>query len=237
MDLRELQKAYLDNLRQVTEEKLEIGSLIRTIISIDEGLVFKDGRKQKPKKLVIIGVDKIKKVCYGSVLVNTKMSPKSVYSASFLSAQYLLHQTDYPEFLKYDRYGHDVAKDIVRETVFNLAVDRSNRIREKSLAQGKKADTVADFMSDIDLPFEGWIPEWGEDHCPYAEVWRTYYEKYPWFREFAPFYCDVIDTTTIENYSKCLSHRITQNVLNEGTACLREYFESDSVKKGEYTYG
>ena len=66
MDLRELQKAYLDNLRQVTEEKLEIGSLIRTIISVDEGLVFKDGRKQKPKKLVIIGVDKLKKVCYGS---------------------------------------------------------------------------------------------------------------------------------------------------------------------------
>lgn len=63
MDLRELQKAYLDNLRQVTEEKLEIGSLIRTIISVDEGLVFKDGRKQKPKKLVIIGVDKLKKVC------------------------------------------------------------------------------------------------------------------------------------------------------------------------------
>lgn len=62
MDLRELQKAYLDNLRQVTEEKLEIGSLIRTIISVDEGLVFKDGRKQKPKKLVIIGVDKLKKV-------------------------------------------------------------------------------------------------------------------------------------------------------------------------------
>lgn len=54
MDLMELQKAYLDNLRQVTEEKLEIGSLIRTIISVDEGLVFKDGRKQKPKKLVII---------------------------------------------------------------------------------------------------------------------------------------------------------------------------------------
>lgn len=104
MDLRELQKAYLDNLRQVTEEKLEIGSLIRTIISVDDGLVFKDGRKQKPKKLVIIGVDKLKKVCYGFVLVNTKMSPKSAYSASFLSAQYLLHQTDYPEFLKYDSY-------------------------------------------------------------------------------------------------------------------------------------
>lgn len=36
--------------------------------------------------------------------LNTKMSPKSAYSASFLSAQYLLHQTDYPEFLTYDSY-------------------------------------------------------------------------------------------------------------------------------------
>lgn len=104
MDLRELQKSYLDNLRKVTEDKLEIGSLVRTVISIEEGLVFKDGRKQKPKKLVIIGVDKVKKVCYGSVLVNTKMSPKAAYSDSFLSAQYLLHQTDYPEFLKYDSF-------------------------------------------------------------------------------------------------------------------------------------
>ena len=102
MDLRELQKAYLDNLRQVTEEKLEIGSLIRTIISVDEGLVFKDGRKQKPKKLVIIGVDSERQICYGSVLVNTKMSPKSAYSESFLATQYLLLQTNYPDFLKDD---------------------------------------------------------------------------------------------------------------------------------------
>lgn len=61
MDLRELQKTYLDNLRKVTEDKLEIGSLVRTVISIEEGLVFKDGRKQKPKKLVIIGLASIMK--------------------------------------------------------------------------------------------------------------------------------------------------------------------------------
>lgn len=104
MDLRELQKAYLATLRQVSEDKLEAGALVRTVISVDEGLVFKDGRKQKPKKLVIIGVDKQQNVCYGSVLINTKMSPRSAYSASFLSAQYLLHQSDYPEFLRYDSY-------------------------------------------------------------------------------------------------------------------------------------
>lgn len=104
MDLRQLQQAYLGELRKVTEEKLEIGSLIRTVISIEEGLVFKNGRKQKPKRLVIIGIDRDRKVCYGSVLVNTNMSPKAVYSDSFLSAQYLLRQTDYPEFLDYDSF-------------------------------------------------------------------------------------------------------------------------------------
>lgn len=35
-----MQKTYLDNLRKVTEDKLEIGSLVRTVISIEEGLVF-----------------------------------------------------------------------------------------------------------------------------------------------------------------------------------------------------
>ena len=104
MDLRQLQQEYLDNLRKVTEEKLEIGTLIRTVISIDEGLVFKDGRKQKPKKMVIIGVDSERQICYSSVLVNTKMSPKSAYSESFLATQYLLLQTNYPDFLKYDSY-------------------------------------------------------------------------------------------------------------------------------------
>ena len=45
MNLRELQDLYLNEVRAVTEEKLEIGSLIRTIISVDEGLVLK-GRRE-----------------------------------------------------------------------------------------------------------------------------------------------------------------------------------------------
>ena len=49
MDLRELQKSDLDNLRKVTEDKLEIGSLVRTVISIEEGLVF----LKQPKLLLI----------------------------------------------------------------------------------------------------------------------------------------------------------------------------------------
>lgn len=137
----------------------------------------------------------------------------------------------------YDRYGSETAKDIVRQTVFELGVDRSDQLRDEALRRGLNADGTEDFMSVTDLPFMGWIPEWGEDHCPYAEVWRTYFEEYPWFVEFATFYCDVIDTTTIENFSRRLSHRITGNVMLKGTSCTREYFQSEKVEKGEYTYG
>lgn len=70
---------------------------------MDEGLVLK-GRREKPKRLVIVGVDKDTKTCFSSVLVNTKMNPKAQYTDSYLKAQYLLEQANYPEFLKYDSY-------------------------------------------------------------------------------------------------------------------------------------
>lgn len=144
----------------------------------------------------------------------------------------------YFHFVKvlYEEYGPEKAKDLVRQTVFEQAVDRSDILREKAIAAGKGTDTVQDFHDVLDLPFCGWIPEWGEDHCPYAEIWRGYVKRYPWFQEFATFYCDVIDTTTIENFTKHLSHRITQNVIVEGQSCEREYFESGSVKEGRLTY-
>ena len=137
----------------------------------------------------------------------------------------------------YESFGHDRAKELVQKTVYELAEDRADQMRDNAICRGMPTDTADDFMAVIDLPFDGWIPEWGADHCPYAEVWRTYFDDYPWFKEFAPFYCDVIDTTTIEKFTHKLSHRITRNVINGGTSCKREYFESDEVKRGGYTYG
>jgi hypothetical protein len=53
----------------------------------------------------------------------------------------------------------------------------------------------------------------------------------------ASLYCDVIDTTNIENFSRTTSHRLTQNLLWGDRSCEREYFESDAVQQGTYTYG
>lgn len=113
MDLRELQDTYLRNERAVTDEKIVPGALILTILSTDDGLVLKN-RTSKPKRLIIIGVDRMNNhsislplillICYGSVLVNTNMNLQATYSQEYLSAQYLLKAVDYPEFLRYDSY-------------------------------------------------------------------------------------------------------------------------------------
>ena len=105
MDLRELQANYLAKEREVTDERIQQGALILTVLSEEDGMVFKNGRTGKPKRMIIIGVDTANDICYGSVLVNTKMSPKSRFSDEYLSAQYMLSQKDYPEFLDYDSYA------------------------------------------------------------------------------------------------------------------------------------
>lgn len=100
-----MQAAFMAEQRRVTEERLEIGALIRTILSEEDGLVFKNGRTEKPKRLVIIGVDKENGICFGSVLVNTNQNPRASYSEEYLTAQYMLTQENYPEFLDYDSFA------------------------------------------------------------------------------------------------------------------------------------
>ena len=135
-----------------------------------------------------------------------------------------------------EEFGKDKAKPLIQKAIFELAIDRSEQLREKASKQGLEF-TMESFMKVIDLPMIGWVKELGRDHCPYAEVWREYFDEYPWFKEVAPLYCDVIDTTNAENFTRSLSHRITKNVLTGSESCEREYFESEQVIKGVFSYG
>ena len=54
--------------------------------------------------MIIVGVDKVNKVCFGTVLVNTKLSPSARFSPLYFATQYCLKQESYPEFLDYDSY-------------------------------------------------------------------------------------------------------------------------------------
>ena len=101
MDLQELQRQY----REVTEDKLVAGALVQTRLNRDDGLVLPSEQQDRLKKMVIIGVDKVNRVCYGSILINTDINPRSLLSPDFFATQYLLHRTvDYDSFLDYDSY-------------------------------------------------------------------------------------------------------------------------------------
>jgi hypothetical protein len=134
-----------------------------------------------------------------------------------------------------EELGYEKAKPLIQKTIFALSLDRTNQLRETAQTQGT-GFTCESFNAVSDLARIGWVKELGRDHCPYAQTWVKYYEEYPWFRELAPFYCDIIDTTNIENFTRSLSHKLTQNVLLGDETCEREYFPSEAVAKGKFTY-
>lgn len=137
-----------------------------------------------------------------------------------------------------DTLGKEDALSAVRKAIFKLSIDRSNRMREKARELGLET-TLENFGKVSDLArsgWDGWTPELGGVKCPYAEIWLTYYDENPWFKQFASLYCDVIDTTNIENFTRTTSHRITKNLLWGDDECTREYFESEQVKQGIFTY-
>jgi hypothetical protein len=137
-----------------------------------------------------------------------------------------------------DSLGEEKALPIVQKTIFGLSIDRSNKMRDKAKELGLET-TLENFGKVTDLArsgWDGWTPDQGGVKCPYAEVWLTYYDEHPWFKRFASLYCDVIDTTNIENFTRTTSHRITKNLLWGDDECSRQYFESEQVKQGIFTY-
>ncbi|MCL2565063.1 MAG: nitroreductase family protein [Defluviitaleaceae bacterium] len=138
-----------------------------------------------------------------------------------------------------DTHGEEKALELVQKAIFNLSLDRTDRTRAKALEAGVETN-LEQFSVFNDLPIIGWRA-WDESmgglRCPYAEQWVDYYDKHPWFKPFASLYCDVIDTTNIENFSRTLSLKIPQKQLSGDAECKFNYFESDQIKQGIYTYG
>ena len=135
--------------------------------------------------------------------------------------------------------GEEKALTLAQQTVFEFGIDRTDGARERAAKLGLET-TLENFPLVNDLPskaWSAWKPEMGGVRCPYAETWLGYFSENPWFKRFASFYCDVIDTTTIENFSRTTSHKITKNLLWGDDCCDHEYFESEDVKKGKFSYG
>lgn len=134
-----------------------------------------------------------------------------------------------------DKFGIDEAKMLTQKAIFELAVERSDYLRSRAKELGLEF-TPETMMEVSDIPLLGWDASRKINHCPYAERWMKYYSDYSWFKEFAHFYCDIIDTTNCENFTKDTSHKIIKNVLLGDEVCERIYYKSDEVKKGIFSY-
>jgi hypothetical protein len=137
-----------------------------------------------------------------------------------------------------DTLGEEAAFSLAGKAVFELSLDRSGNARKKAAEQGLAA-TLENFPRVNDLPQAGWDewrPDMGGVRCPYAETWIPCFREHPWFRKFASHYCDVIDTTNIENFTRTTSHRLVKSLLWGDDECAREYFESPEVREGKLSY-
>jgi hypothetical protein len=132
----------------------------------------------------------------------------------------------------YEHLGEEDAKKLLGEAVANRAVERGKKLAAKaeSLSLEKNAEN---FFQVTDIPFLGWDPAYGKYVCPFAESWAARYDENPWFREFAPMYCDINDTLVNENYTGDTSQRITKNVLRGDETCERVYFPICEKKETE----
>ena len=143
MKLSELQEEFWRKEHEVTEERLVRGALILTILSEEDGLTFNNGRTSKSKRLVVIGIDKKQELCYGSVLVNTKMNPRASYSDEFLSAQYLLQQKNYSDFLDYDSF-------VDCGVIFSISLQKLKSGKYYGLLNEEDLSSIMDILETTD---------------------------------------------------------------------------------------
>ncbi len=135
-----------------------------------------------------------------------------------------------------DRFGEEEAIPMVQKVLFDRAAERAMDMIRRAEEQG--VERVPGSIGKMtDVPFLGWDKELGRFHCPYGEAWIHRIEAEPWFEKFANLYCDVTDTTIAEVFTAAYSHKLFKNVVNGEDSCEREYFLSDDVKNGRYTYG
>ena len=135
-----------------------------------------------------------------------------------------------------ERLGEEETVQIATHVIFRRAAERALDMVRRAKEQGV-ARVPENIIKMTDVPFLGWDESLGRDTCPYGAAWNRRIAENPWFRRFACLYCDVTDTTIAEIFTGCCSHKLYRNVVLGDETCEREYFPSDEVKTGKYTYG
>ena len=132
--------------------------------------------------------------------------------------------------------GDEAAREMVRRVLFQRARERAAAMVARAQAQGIER-TPENMPRVSDIAYMGWAPALGREHCPFGVAWNARIAQYPWFREYARMYCDVMDTTVAEAFTGNCSHKLLKNVVLGDESCERVYYPDEAVKDGHFTYG
>lgn len=127
-------------------------------------------------------------------------------------------------------------KRIATRVLYRRAKERADAmiVRARELGLERTPENIG---VTSDVPYLGWVPELGCEHCPYGAQWLKRIKEAPWFEPYAALYCDVTDTTIAEVFTGKYTHRLTENVVHGAQSCERIYTEDDRVAQGFRTYG
>ncbi len=131
--------------------------------------------------------------------------------------------------------GDGKARRIVKQVLFRRALERAEQMVFRARDEGLPR-TPENIRRLSDVPYLGWVPELGADHCPYGERWKRRIEEQPWFREYAALYCEVTDTTIAEAFTGSHSHELLKNVVLGDERCERRYFPCEETARGRYSH-
>lgn len=137
-------KAIIADKEKVDMSSVKVGDIIYVPLDEEDGLILKDGYKDRLKYIVIIGFTP-EGVAVGALLINSEIDP-SKRSPELLDCQYPLLHRDYNHILDYDSWLD--CSDIFEIPKLKIT-DKDGKMKGCLTEEDK--ERVMDFLKETDV--------------------------------------------------------------------------------------
>lgn len=137
-------KTAITDKEKVDMSSVKVGDIIYVPLDEEDGLILKDGYKDRLKYIVIIGFTP-EGVAVGALLINSEIDP-SKRSPELFDCQYPLLRRDYSHILDYDSWLD--CSDIFEIPKLKIT-DRAGKMKGRLTEEDK--ERVMDFLKETDV--------------------------------------------------------------------------------------
>lgn len=137
-------KAMIADKEKVNMSSIKVGDIIYVPLDEEDGLILKDGYKERRKYIVIIGFTP-EGIAVGALLINSEIDP-SKRSQELLDCQYPLQARHYRDILDYDSWLD--CSDIFEIPKLKIS-DKDGKMKGCLIDEDK--ERVMEFLKDTDV--------------------------------------------------------------------------------------